>query len=346
MAVPLSRMNDAPSDIDFWLPHIKVAGGTKITLTYASLLAKRGHRVRVFVRQTSWRERLFSRTSWKGKFRVPIMYVRDWQDACRMAAGIVIADSWQVADALRVCPTPRAKFELIQHDERLYHGNPGAVESVYRSPELKKIAIATWLKKLFAGEFGQDAALLTNTIDTKAFFPGPPRTKDGTIRILLLVHTYPWKGTREGIDMVAALKKSNPGIKLIGFGVRTKDRPDGIDEYHYNPSQKELRELYASADIFLCPSWDEGFGLPSIEAMACGAALVTYDNGGSRDYAFHEKTALVARHRDTTDLQAQLGRLVSDPALRARIADEGKRFAAGLPNWDERAQELEDILRR
>jgi len=42
--------------------------------------------------------------------------------------------------------------------------------------------------------------------------------------------------------------------------------------------------------------------MPAMEAMACGAALLTYDNGGCRDYARDGETALVARRRDVDDL--------------------------------------------
>ena len=62
--------------------------------------------------------------------------------------------------------------------------------------------------------------------------------------------------------------------------------------------------------IYLCPSWDEGLGMPSMEAMACGSALVTYDNGGSRDYAHDGETALVAPRRDLPALVGALGRIL------------------------------------
>jgi glycosyltransferase involved in cell wall biosynthesis len=57
--------------IDFWLPHLKVAGGTKVTLTYASLLAKRGHRVRVCTPHRMERTSL-----WGGDVETRIYYPR------------------------------------------------------------------------------------------------------------------------------------------------------------------------------------------------------------------------------------------------------------------------------
>ncbi len=330
--------------IHFWLPHYKIAGGTKVTLTYADLLARRGHDVRAYVPRPGLRERLFGRGTWRGRFRVPVHYVRSWNKACARECDAVVADSWQVAKALAACDTAAKKFEFIQHDERLYHGDPAAVERVYRTKELKKIVVATWLKELFEQEFGETPALVMNTVNREEFHTIPGLRTPGKTRILLLAHTYPWKGTREGVDIVTRLKHDHPEIRLIGFGVRAKKPPAGFDEYHHNPSPAELRALYASADLFLCPSWDEGFGLPSVEAMACGAALVTYDNGGSREYAKDGETAFVAPRRDTEALAEKLEAAVADKPLRRRIAEAGTRFIERMPTWEEQAAKLESIL--
>ncbi len=53
--------------------------------------------------------------------------------------------------------------------------------------------------------------------------------------------------------------------------------------------------------------------MPPMEAMACGAALATYDNGGCRDYARDGETALVAPRRDVGALARALQRLVRTP---------------------------------
>lgn len=93
-----------------------------------------------------------------------------------------------------------------------------------------------------------------------------------------------------------------------------------------------------------CPSWDEGLGMPAMEAMACGAALVTYDNGGCRDYAHHGVTALVARRRDVGDLADQLYRLVTDHELRRELAQAGRRWVTTAFCWDRAVERMEALL--
>ena len=79
--------------------------------------------------------------------------------------------------------------------------------------------------------------------------------------------------------------------------------------------------------------------------MACGAALVTFDTGGSRDYAMDGETALVAPRRDVAALAACLERVVEDRALRERIAGKGQAFVTSRFDWDRATARLEDIIR-
>ena len=106
------------------------------------------------------------------------------------------------------------------------------------------------------------------------------------------------------------------------------------DEFHANLPQARLAWLYSRCPIYLCPSWDEGLGMPPMEAMACGAALATYDNGGCRDYARDGETALVAPRRDVDALARALERLVEDAALRERLARAGQAFIRREFDWD------------
>jgi glycosyltransferase involved in cell wall biosynthesis len=143
---------------------------------------------------------------------------------------------------------------------------------------------------------------------------------------------------------VARVRARGARLWLVGFGLK-RPRPDpGYDEFHTSPPQRRLAWLYSSCDVYLCPSWDEGLGMPAMEAMACGAALVTYDNGGCRDYAHHGVTALVARRRDVGDLADQLYRLVTDHELRRELAQAGRRWVTTAFCWDRAVERMEALL--
>jgi glycosyltransferase involved in cell wall biosynthesis len=84
--------------------------------------------------------------------------------------------------------------------------------------------------------------------------------------------------------------------------------------------------------------------MPAMEAMACGAALCTYDNGGCRDYAIDGRTAVVAPRRDLDALTWGLTRLMEDAELRGRIARQGQDFVRAQFEWERATARLESIL--
>ncbi|MGH7356547.1 MAG: glycosyltransferase [Candidatus Rokuibacteriota bacterium] len=77
----------------------------------------------------------------------------------------------------------------------------------------------------------------------------------------MLHHEYAWKGVREGLEAIAAVKVRHPEVLLVGFGVKRPREALPYDEVHANPPQESLAALYSGADVYLCPSWDEGLGM-------------------------------------------------------------------------------------
>ncbi len=331
--------------ITFLLPHLRISGGGLVLLTYADWLSRFGHQVKIAVvnpTKKRWAANLLNyKPGWLRGFNLRFLRVKDL--GCLPPADFLVFSAWAQARALAQMPLASGRrIYFIQHDERLYHGDRELVAQTYRL-NYKKIAVSSWLKEMLSKEFSQPADLLLNSVNKEVFNTKFLRRRLGKIRIMLLAHSYEWKGTKDGVSIVKALQEKYKNIELVLFGARQKNIAFGA-EYHYQKTGLELAKVYASCDIYLCPSWDEGFGLPSLEAMACGCALVTYDNGGSRDFAFDGQTALVAKRRQVADLKNKLELLVKDEKLRKKIAQAGLDFVKNYPSWEEQARKLEKIL--
>ncbi|HKZ07528.1 MAG TPA: glycosyltransferase family 4 protein, partial [Methylomirabilota bacterium] len=266
-------------------------------------------------------------------------------DPARLPDGdALVATAWQTADTVARAPARcGAKAYLVQHYESLYHGEPARVDATYRLP-LKKICISTWLAGIMREKFGTAAEVLVTPVDPALFHPVPAEPLDGHLRVLMLHHDYAWKGVADGLAAVARVRARHPELTLVGFGVRAPRGDSPYDEFHADLPQERLAWLYGRCPIYLCPSWDEGLGMPPMEAMACGAALVTYDNGGCRDYARDGETALVVPRRNVEALGQALARMVEDAALRARLARAGQAFITREFDWDRATARLEAIL--
>lgn len=89
----------------------------------------------------------------------------------------------------------------------------------------------------------------------------------------------------------------------------------------------ELCYHYNHTDIFVNSSIYDSASIPGLEAMKCGAALVTTYNGGNLDYCRHEENALMS-YRYENRLGQDILRLIQDQSLRIQLAQEGEKEAA------------------
>ncbi len=97
-----------------------------------------------------------------------------------------------------------------------------------------------------------------------------------------------------------------------------------------------LRMLYHSAEVFLCPSFYEGFGFPLVEAMACGAAVVTSNVSSCPEIA--GDGALCVDPEDPGAIAAAVDRLIGDDRFRRAMRSRAERRAAEF-SWERAARE-------
>ena len=95
-------------------------------------------------------------------------------------------------------------------------------------------------------------------------------------------------------------------------------------------TEVEMAQFYRRCDLFVFPSLAEGFGLPALEAMACGCAVVTTDCGGVSTFARPDENCLMVPPGRPDLLAAATARLVREPARRAALARAGRATAASF----------------
>lgn len=106
-------------------------------------------------------------------------------------------------------------------------------------------------------------------------------------------------------------------------------------------SDEALKALYASAACFVFPSLYEGFGLPAVEAMACGCPVVAADVPGLRETC--GDAALYCDPSQPAEIAAQVLRIVEDKALATCFQEAGLRRAARY-RWADAADALLDVI--
>lgn len=110
---------------------------------------------------------------------------------------------------------------------------------------------------------------------------------------------------------------------------------DKISYLGYVPDS-ELGSLYAAADVFTYPSEYEGFGLPIIEAMACGTPVITSNKSSLPEVG--GEAAVTLDPSDLSTLSAAIRRMCEDDEFRKTMQDASLRRAQDM-RWDQTARE-------
>jgi glycosyltransferase involved in cell wall biosynthesis len=104
--------------------------------------------------------------------------------------------------------------------------------------------------------------------------------------------------------------------------------------------ESELPALYSAAECLAFPSLYEGFGLPVLEAMACGTPVVTSNLSSLPEVA--GDAALLVDPYDTDALAHAIKRVLDDTLLRGELVRKGYA-RIGLFSWEESARQLSQI---
>lgn len=108
-------------------------------------------------------------------------------------------------------------------------------------------------------------------------------------------------------------------------------------------SDEEIAYYMNLSHIFISTSWWEGFGLPPLEAMACGCAVVLTNAGGVNEYAIPNSNCLMYEPKNQHQLVERLNQLVSDASLQKKISKAGLETAVSF-SWNKSALQLKNII--
>jgi glycosyltransferase involved in cell wall biosynthesis len=175
---------------------------------------------------------------------------------------------------------------------------------------------------------------------------------EGGHTLLVLGRLVPHKRVEIAVDTLLALRERHPGLRLVVAGhgywhdqlarhVAEAGLGDEVELAGYVTPERRT-ELLRRSSVLLVPSLKEGWGLTVMEAAAHGTPAVGFaDAGGVAESVVDGVTGLLAR--DPDDFAAQVGRLLDDPALRARLG-EAARLRSHHFHWSAAAQRFGRVL--
>jgi glycosyltransferase involved in cell wall biosynthesis len=166
---------------------------------------------------------------------------------------------------------------------------------------------------------------------------------------------HPHKNWRAAVDALALLRPERRDLRLVMAGGRRGPEWDatirhaqavGVGDALVDVGEvtdAELRFLYGLCEAFVFPSLYEGFGLPVLEAMACGAPVVASDRSSLPEVV--GDAGLLVDPCDVSAMAEAIRRLEREPGLRAEMVRRGIERAARF-SWKDTARRMADILYR
>jgi glycosyltransferase involved in cell wall biosynthesis len=207
------------------------------------------------------------------------------------------------------------------------------IHQAYRLPTAK-IVTHRHLGEVIAQRFGQASHFVPCGLPAGVFTPAADRPSHAPIVLVVGPTDIRWKRVVDALHALQLLKRRRPAVRLVRVAqhpMRDVEAVLGVtDEYHSMLRPAEMTSLYRSADVLLIASdATEGFGLPVLEAMACGLPCVVTDIPAFRTFAHPDDYAHFVPVGDPLAMAAAVGHLLDNSEERRRLTVRGLEVAAG-----------------
>jgi glycosyltransferase involved in cell wall biosynthesis len=233
-------------------------------------------------------------------------------------------------------------------------GNPHQSKAMYLRRASLVLCVSESTRRDLASVYGaiEPPTAVTYLGVSGRFVPGvprPPWCPDSYV--LFLGNRGGYKDFRVAVEAFAELSPKAPGTALlaVGGGPFTEDEEALIWRWnlsntliHKDASDAELPGVFGGASAFVFPSRYEGFGLPTLEAMACGTPAVLADSSSHPEVG--GDAALYFPPGDSNALADTLLRLLSDVELSRELSRKGLA-QSGRFTWRRTAVDTADAYR-
>lgn len=323
---------------------LSAVGGVKVVFEYMNYLATKGneitiyfckdycvpiHRIPGFV-EKKWRHYIQEKSQIKWfnlDGRIRRKSVDTISNETIDNADVVIATGVNTAKPISLLQEKKGKKVYFIQGFENWGITDEEVYETYQFP-FTKIVVSNWLKGIVDSHSDTHSILLSNSIDLRVFQVTTPIEQRKPHTLCFHYRYAEMKGCKYAIEAVQKLEEQYDDLKV--YVVSNGNQPDYLPkscEYLKNLTSKQVAAINNKSQVFLCTTIDEGFGLPGLEAMACGCALVSTKYTGVLEYAEDGKNAVLTPVKDVEQIVQAVCKVFDDGELRKRIVQQGVQDA-------------------
>lgn len=236
-------------------------------------------------------------------------------------ADYVVATSIETAKPVFDLPGKYGQKIYFIQDYENWKYSDSYVRSTY-ALGMNNIVISKWLKQIVDKYSEKPSVLISDGIDSNIFYPIASKRRSHSI--VFQYREAPQKGCKYAFDAIEILQSQYSDL-IVNIITMEPNKPNAPSccRYFKNLTPQQVAEINNRSEVFICSTIDEGFGLPGLEAMACGCAVASTDYTGIHEYAIDGVNALLSPVKDAKALADNVVKLFENDVLREKIVRAG-----------------------
>jgi glycosyltransferase involved in cell wall biosynthesis len=283
-------------------------------------------------------------------------------DADVIAVHIVFHEFYkQVREHLSFRKAAPTSWPRLLHRLIYYHLIMALERFVYLRPNVSLSSVSGLVACQLAKYFRRtDVVVIPNSVDTARFsfslrterrISARDRFRLSSADFVLLLIGNDLK--KKGLDSLLAASAACPDLNLTLLVVGSDRRIEyeamvgnlGLAaRVLFLDASPDVMQFYAAADAYVGPSLEDAYGLPILEAMACGLPVIASSRAGVSEIITHRENGLILRNpQDSGELAQLLRELCANPGFCEQIGRQAA-LTAGQQTWDRNAAAVWELL--
>ena len=328
--------------IAYILKWVVVNGGTKVIFEHSNNLSKRGHKIYLVCHDSA-------PTWYNLDENIEYIQVPENEILCKYIPQdvdlIVCASNIYISEAIEQKIAPVIYFEQGSH--HLF--NRGEVEPEKLDFIAKQFSVCNniytvseYAKKKILEIYNKDSFIVPNAVNKKVFYSSPEeKQKEKLVISTIGPEDWEFKGLKYVLDAIKELEKT---YDFDFYWISPRPTETQLGNIIINPEQSVIGDVLRKTDIFISASAFESFGLPVLEAMTSGAAVVCTDAGGNMEFSVDGETCLIVNKRDSEDIVNKVKMLIENEALREKLSKEALKMAEKY-DYNKNCDKLEEYFK-